>query len=98
MIELNDRFSSKSNLQFLCRKSFSSQTSASSFNFDTIKPFDSHLNLNLDFSFNGLTLVKPMLKSKTLGSTMIFYQELRPFQTFLLLATLTQSNENDKNK
>ena len=48
--------------------------------FDSIKPFASHLNLNLDVLLNELTVVKPMLKNKSLGTIIDLYQELGPFQ------------------
>ncbi|CAF1357469.1 unnamed protein product [Rotaria magnacalcarata] len=73
LIELKDRFSLKK-LQFLCGISTLSPDSDSFLHFESIKTFASHLNLNLDFLFNKLTVAKPMLKYKSLGNTIDLYR------------------------
>ncbi|CAF2050561.1 unnamed protein product, partial [Rotaria magnacalcarata] len=91
LIELKDRFSLK-NLQFLCGISTLSPDSDSFLHFESIKTFASHLNLNLDFLFNKLTVAKPMLKYKSLSNIIDLYQELLPFQeAFPVLVALIQS-------
>ncbi|CAF4260554.1 unnamed protein product, partial [Rotaria magnacalcarata] len=90
LIELKDRFSLK-NLQFLCGISTLSPDSDSFLHFESIKTFASHLNLNLDFLFNKLTVAKPMSRYKSLGNIIDLYQELLPFQeAFPVLVALIQ--------
>ncbi|CAF1658030.1 unnamed protein product [Rotaria magnacalcarata] len=78
LIELNHRFSN-ANMEILISISSLCPKNEKFLDFEILKPFASHLDINPDMLKNELNVLRPMLKNKKLLDLKELYCELIPF-------------------